>query len=359
MKSMRGCKARLKAVKQWLKRMPLVVIPAVFVLRILRGWHTYRRILRACPPKEGWRVWFMDYEGSGDTYLTCGYLQSLGMLGQKDAFAGSEGPSMKVAKLFGFGRYAAVKPKAALTVRLMERFYGEKLAFLPLLYESEYLEYSGLLRFAAGCRGMDFMTMLKVGLEANCGVPYREGPWAQPVFPYDEEEIDAIFKERGLIPSRTVLLAPYAGKSDMCGVPMAFYAELAGKLRAAGYTVCTNTGGGAKEPPVPGTKPLLVPYRLIRPFCERAGVFIGIRSGLCDIVSGAKCNKVMIYGDVLFSSAAVTYKEYFSLRNMGLCDDTMEEEITEENLGDLSKTIAEIIIKDKGEKLYGAIHTEN
>ena len=112
---MKGCKDWLRAVKKWLKRLPLVVIPAVFVLRILRGWRAYRHILLACPPEEGWRVWFMDYDGSGDTYLTCGYLQSRGFLGPKDAFAGSEGPSMKVARLFGFGRYAAVEPKAALT----------------------------------------------------------------------------------------------------------------------------------------------------------------------------------------------------------------------------------------------------
>ena len=188
---------------------------------------------------------------------------------------------------------------------------------------AEYLEYSGLLRFAAGCGGLDFMTMLKIGLEANSGVLYREGPWPQPVFPYDEEEIDAIFEENGLIPGRTVLLAPYAGKSDMRGIPMSFYIKLAEQLRAVGYTVCTNTGR-AKEPPVPGTVPLLVPYRLARRFCEKAGSFVSIRSGLCDIVSSAECKKVVLYGNAVFMSAAASQKEFYSLNSMGLCDDTVE-----------------------------------
>ena len=284
----------------------------------------------------------MDYDGSGDTYLTCGYLQSRGFLGPKDAFAGSEGPSMKVARLFGFGRYAAVEPKAALTVRLMERFLGTRLELLPLLYGSEYLEYSGLLRFIAGRHGLDFMTMLKIGLEAGCGVTYREEPWTQPVFPCDAGEIDAIFERNGLVPGRTVLLAPYARGGDMCGISMAFYAEFADSLQTEGYTVCTNAGGGTKEPPVPGTKPLLVPYRLMRPFCERAGTFIGLRSGLCDIVSGAGCKKVVIYGDVLCPSVAATYKEFFSLRNMGLCGDAVEVEITGEAERVMSEDIEEI-----------------
>lgn len=39
-----------------------------------------------------------------------------------------------------------------------------------LLYESDYLEYSGIFRRMVGCRGLDFMSMLKIGLEANCDV---------------------------------------------------------------------------------------------------------------------------------------------------------------------------------------------
>ena len=344
---MSGCKDWLRAVKGRLKRLPLIVIPAVFVLRILRGWRAYRHILRACPPEEGWRVWFMDYDGSGDTYLTCGYLQSRGLLGPKDAFAGSEGPDVKIARLFGFGRYIAVRPKAALDVRLMERFYGRRLELLPLLYESDHLEHSGVMRHMAGVHGIDFMTMLKIGLEANCGVPYREDFWTQPSFPYDEGEIDAIFEEHKLIPGRTVLLAPYAGKSEMWGVPVAFYARLADELHAAGFCVCTNTSGGEKEPPVPGTRPLLVPYRLVRPFCERAGIFIGLRSGLCDIVSGARCRKVVLYSDKFKTGGPCTWLDFFSLEKMGLCRAVTESYIDDRGSDQAASEIIQRLFTDQ------------
>lgn len=315
-----------RKIKRWLKSMPLVAIPIMFC-RVLRGFGTYRRILRACPLEEGWCVYFMDYDGSGDTYLTCGYLQAKGLLDSRAAFAASGNLSLKIAKLFPFGRYTSAAPKAALTVRMMERFLGQRLKLLPLLYESDYLEYSGLLRLMAGHRGLDFMSMLKIGLEANCGVPYNESPWEQPRFPYDQAELDEIFEKYSLIPGRTILLAPYAGKHEMWGIPMEFYAKLAAQLREAGYMVCTNSGDMRREPPVPGTIALLIPHRLVRAFCEMAGGFVGLRSGLCDMVSAAeRCKKIVLYGKMPIPSAVATHQEFFSIKNMGLCADVEEEE---------------------------------
>lgn len=317
----------LKRLKKRIKNMPMLAIPIMFFGRVLLGLRTYRRILKACPPKDGWRIHFMDYDGSGDTYLICGYLQSKELIGEQDAFVASGGLSMKIAKLFPFGRFFQVEPKAALTVRMMERFYGKRLTILPLLYESDFLEYSGVLRIMAGHRGMDFMSMLKVGLEINCGVPYEEGLWKQPEFSYDSLELDEIFRSYSLIPGKTVLLAPYAGKHDLWGIPMIFYEKLAQNLQAKGFTICTNSSDPQKEPPVPGTTPLLIPHRLMRPFCEQAGCFIGLRSGLCDIISDAKkCTKVILSGDMTIPSAIVSHHNFFSLKNMGLCENAIEIE---------------------------------
>jgi len=314
-----------KALKKWIKNRPVLAIPILFFGRILLGLRTYAQILRGCPPEEGWRIYFMDYDGSGDTYLACSYLQSRGVIEKGDAFVASGGLSLKIAKLFGFGRFVSIAPQAALTVRMMERFYGQRLHIRPLLYESDFLEYSGTFRFMAGYRGLDFMSLLKVGFEINCGLPYEEAPWTQQEFPYDPAELDMIVREYRLAPGKTVLLAPYAGKHDLWGIPMAFYEELAQKLQAKGFTVCTNSGDPQKEPPVPGTVPILVPHRLMRPFCERAGYFIGLRSGLCDIISAAKgCKKVILSGNMVTPSVASTHQAFFSLKNMGLCEDAAE-----------------------------------
>lgn len=337
-----GENSLLWKIKKWLKSMPLVAIPIMFG-RVLRGFGVYRRILRTCPPEEGWCVWFMDYDGSGDTYLTCGYLQSKGLLDSHAVFAASGNLSLKIAKLFPFGRYTSVAPKAALTVRVMERFRGQKLQLLPLLYESDHLEYSGIFRLMAGHHGLDFMSMLKIGLEVNCGVPYEEESWQQLGFSYNPVELEEIFQRCRLIPGKTVLLSPYAGKHDMRGIPMRFYVKLATQLQAAGYTVCTNCDDSQKEPPVPGTLPLLVPHQLMRPFCERAGYFIGLRSGLCDIISAADgCKKIILSGDMPIPSILTSHKEFFSLKNMGLCTDAVEITFQQDNATTL---MAQIIMQ--------------
>lgn len=315
----------LRTLKRAVKHMPLLAIPGVFFGRVLPGLRAYRSILRQCPPEQGWRVYFMDYAGSGDTYLSCAYLRHRGRIGARDAFAAAGGLSLKIARLFGFGRYMEIRPRSALTVRMMERFYGRRLELLPLLYESDFLEYSGVFRYMGGHRGLDFMSLLKIGLEANCGLSYEEGPWEQPQFPCDGTELDELFRRHALIPGRTVLLAPYAGKHSLWGISMDFYQQLARQLQAEGLTVCTNTCSSSLEPPVPGTVPILVPHRLARRFCEQAGCFIGLRSGLCDIVSAAQgCKKVVLSGDMTIPALCASHQAFFSLENMGLCRDALE-----------------------------------
>jgi hypothetical protein len=58
---------------------------------------------------------------------------------------------------------------------------------------------------------------------------------------------------------------------------------------------------------------------------DAAGYFIGVRSGLCDVISTSSCKKVILYEkDGLFYKAS--QYEYFSLEKMGLCNDAIEIE---------------------------------
>ena len=328
-----------KRLKGWLKGTPLLAIPVMFFLRVMRGFYSYRFILKEANPSESGRIYFMDYDGSGDTYITCAYLKARGLLTKDDCFVASGGLSLKVAKLFGFGYYLQLPPKVALTVRMMERFYGQRLKFLQLFYESDYLEYSGLLRRMAGYRGLNFMRLLQVGFEANFGLDYEESLWIQPDIPYTAEELNTLFREYRLPPGRTVLIAPYAGKHDRWNIPISFYTDLAQKLTENGFVVCTNSCNPEREPVIPGTLPILVPHRLIKAFCEKGGYFIGLRSGLCDIISGAAgCRKVIIYGDMPIPSLTASHREFFSLNAMGLCADAIEMDFT----GDGRRLIPEI-----------------
>ena len=326
----------LKNLKKKVKELvPPIAILGVFIKRVLSGWSAYQKMMKECPLEEGWRIWFMDYNGSGDTYLTCGYLQSKGIIGEHDAFVSAQGTVSRIAKLFHFGRYVELQSNTVLNVRAMERFLGHKLKFLPLLYESDLLTYSGIMRKAAGIRDIDFMTMLKIGLESNCSIPYEEGPWKQPEFSYESIDVQEIFEKNGLVPGKTVLFSPYAGKNSMWDIPISIYEKLAQMFIEEGYKVCTNSGDTYKEPAVPGTVLVQIPYRIVREFCECAGYFIGLRSGLCDIISDARCIKIILYDTKMKTDGICSFYKFFSLKNMGLCDDAIEIELKNENLNEL------------------------
>ena len=91
-----------------------------------------------------------------------------------------------------------------------------------------------------------------------------------------------------------------------------------------GYEVCTNSSG-ATEPAVKGTIPVFFPLNTAPQWVEMAGYFIGVRSGFCDVISGARAKKVILYGscDRFFNASSY---EYFNLKDMGLCEDAVEME---------------------------------
>lgn len=336
---MSGRSVMRERIKRFVKARPLLAIPYTVFARVLRGYIAYARILRRFPG-EGRHIYLMDYDGSGDTYVLCSLLCSCGRIQEDDVFIGAGQLTARIAKLLGFEKSESVSLDDALSIRVMERFLGRELRLLPLLYESWPLEYSGIMRAVQGLHGLNFMQMLRIGLESRIGLSYSEETFVQPGFPCERAEIDAIFERFGFIPGQTVLIAPYAGKGELFEFTLEFFAELAQRLKRAGFTVCCNAAPG--ELPVPGTVPLFLKHRMMRGFCARAGVFIGQRSGLCDIVSAAKgCKLIVLYNREPLIPGLASNRTFFSLKNMGLRENTVELEIDES--GNLSELVNEIM----------------
>nr|MCR5451275.1 hypothetical protein [Lachnospiraceae bacterium] len=84
-------------------------------------------------------------------------------------------------------------------------------------------------------------------------------------------------------------------------------------------------------------------------FIEAAGGFIGIRSGFCDVISGAKAEKIILYDEKnrFYMGSAF---EYFSLKAMGLSDDVTEFQFdhsaSEKTLKDVLDEVKKITYKD-------------
>ncbi len=141
-----------------------------------------------------------------------------------------------------------------------------------------------------------------------------------PMVEDEEEEISKLFNQYGLVAGKTVVLSPYS--NTLADLPDCFWVKIAKELQKRGYTVCTNSSGKT-EPAIEGTEALFFPLNIARQFLDKAGWFIGVRSGFCDVISGSSAKKIILYdgGNRFYNCSAY---EYFSLNGMGLCEDAVE-----------------------------------
>lgn len=95
---------------------------------------------------------------------------------------------------------------------------------------------------------------------------------------------------------RSVILSPYAKSVTMLKVDI--WVKIVNECRNNGYVCYTNVV--EDEKPLPGTFPVSPDISEIQSLVELAGMFIGIRSGLCDVIREASCRKIALYPDYYY-----------------------------------------------------------
>jgi hypothetical protein len=126
----------------------------------------------------------------------------------------------------------------------------------------------------------------------------KDTPLVPPIVPVAARAAaDQAFARAGLPSGRTVLLAPFSNSAPR--MPVAWWAAAAEHLKQRGLVPVTNVpnhfGHVRQEAPIPGTIPIDIPLLQVIPFVERAGHFMAVVQGLCDLVSFAKARLKIIY----------------------------------------------------------------
>lgn len=96
---------------------------------------------------------------------------------------------------------------------------------------------------------------------------------------------------------KSVILSPYA--KSVSNIPDFIWENYIKEYKEKGYEIFTNVAGD--EEALSGTKALKVPLSEMQSVVKMAGTFIGIRSGLCDVIRDANCRKIAIYPDAFYS----------------------------------------------------------
>lgn len=97
----------------------------------------------------------------------------------------------------------------------------------------------------------------------------------------------------GMRKGRAVILSPYA--KSVTALPGGIWEQIVQDCKEQGFQCYTNVAGDEKT--LAGTLPVRPKLGEMQSLAEYAGTFIGIRSGLCDVLRYADCRKVALYPD--------------------------------------------------------------
>lgn len=92
---------------------------------------------------------------------------------------------------------------------------------------------------------------------------------------------------------RAVILSPYA--KSVTALSDELWSSIVRDYKERDFQVYTNIT--EDEQPLKGTQALSCRIQEMRSVVEKAGIFIGIRNGLCDVLQTAKCKKIALYPD--------------------------------------------------------------
>lgn len=263
-------------------------------------------------------VFLCPYTGTGDIYLIGAfwkqYVEKTNL--EKYIFVVISGACEKAARLFGINHIVRLENKVESSYLIRYYMLCPKRVKLKVLNDSWGQIHTNPLEWFRGYKGLEFMQLFR---KFVFGLSDSARP-EHPIVEDKAEEVDNFFRKNRLEEKNTVVLSPYS--NTLADLPDRFWNKVAEALKEMGYVVCTNSNGST-ELAVEGTIPVFFPLDIAPQIVGKAGYFIGIRSGLCDIISGSDAKKIILYHAQERFFNGSTY-EYFNLKTMGLCDDAVE-----------------------------------
>lgn len=288
--------------------------------KFFKGYILYSRIRKKYG--GGKPIYFFPYPSFGDIYYIGLFIDKFFKKNNITEYVILvNGKSCEtVAKMFNFKNIERITGTDVICLSYFLRLAGKKESNLVMLNK----DFNYTNRMAFLWRGkFDIFEFGYVNKEYILNLDMS----VKPVFPKISERkdfIENLFKENGLKRGKTVILSPYA--QTLLNHDFSLWEKIADIFKEKGYSVCTNSAGES-EPPVKGTVALKFPLEDAKFIVEYAGYFIGLRSGLCDLIITSESRKVILYFKKL--------DLHFSFKGMGLTGDYLEilmEEKTEEDI---------------------------
>lgn len=297
-----------------------------------KAWACYRNISML----YGKKLILCPYPGTGDAFLSGRYLHNLiNRLNWDEYNILVVGNSFKkVMELYGYDNCHVIsKVECDYLKRLVGYFGYEKTGIYYLLYWGLPNQYLSKIETLT-----DFHTLFRQSIFHGC----EKNP-KRIEFDYNQDRSNDYMIKSGLKMKRTVILIPYANSFDE-ELEIEWWEKLVKKIQTIGYTVATNCGGD-KEREIPGTVRLELSYDEFPEVAKACGYMIGVRCGFFDLMSEIDCKKIILYQNYIGDKRM----RFFSLSNMGLCDDVVElkTSLSEQGMEKLIEDIVDRLLKER------------
>jgi hypothetical protein len=235
--------------------------------------------------------------------------------------------------------FTVIGEACAETLRMIDFYNIEKISWKESLeliafknLTDKFVPDLEILHFTRGRVRASIMPMMQKAFTMDLIAAYRRSvydlnddvPLDKPVFAESQnEKIADVISKYKITKGKSVILAPYANSFPDDSV-IKFFEKIAFEITKKGYKVFTNSIGDA-EPAIKGTEPINFKLANSVGVLEYAGHFIGLRSGFCDIISSARCKKIVLYSHSWPGGKRHgEYFEFHSLNRMGISDDAIE-----------------------------------
>ncbi len=260
------------------------------------------------------KIFICPYPALGDVYLAGGYIKAYCKKHKIQSFVMvvTSKACGKVLKLFEIENICVKTVKETECLVQTCIFLGLEKCNVKILHQR--FPYTSRIGACGNYKGIDFNTLFASGIFG-----LKKTDFQKPQKKSDVEMVKQLFEQYHLKKGKTVVLAPYA--NTVAALPEKFWSDIVKKYQSMDYTIVTNSSG-EQEPAVSGTKALFVPIELIITFVEYAGTFIGLRSGLCDLIESAEAKKVIYYPRRVYQCGAMI--DFYGLKAMGF-DGNLEE----------------------------------
>lgn len=260
---------------------------------------------------------------TGDVYLYFRFLYAYLQKNQIENYvlAGDAKGLQIIAKLYPYigGRCICMSYRAGVSMQTVYCLFGPKKLnmTLSLMWDVELPYNRCAVRLTDPFNYIDSYYWFLFDLDRSHTEP------VQAQFAPMNKKLESWLIKSGYKKGRTVILSPMA----YCVRPLSpmFWRLLGKNLKSRGYTVFVMLD--QQEENVFGFPKTFFPYEDSAAVLEYAGHFIGLRSGFCDIISQAECNKVILYPVKPKEFDGSVHRAdlgYSSLKEMELCDDAAE-----------------------------------